>query len=560
MRNTSYPAIALLVSVFILITVFAFMVVGYNNYLQEQREASKEIIEEFAKYNVFQYYLYVLSDYEARKAFFNAVYNVFVNSIDSSRYLDISKLNKGILGFSDSCKNFTDYKIDYLTIEGSTIVKYPILIIYPCIKQIPLFDFQNNLNKNFIDSIINNFRPEEHLNNITSFYGVDIKQSKKDYFIGYDYFNLYQEINYSYTAKTYSRRLNIGVNYSLIPSIFIYNQLLAKEYQNFYDDYIRFLKSFYGSYQHPLYVYKSVDWLFENVKITYSKRIEDYVLLFSNPSERNLKEFENFLSIYLLNGEEKEKKSFKVMYEFPIFCWHFGQEAYEYYPESISYVDKNGCKIAKLSNRVNHSYDYFIEECLLSPMYYRDGKLEEIDMKYAELIFYNFSFYDFSSNQMMTSMIYMIYGTSAYAAYGDYLWSVGEKHNILVPTIIGKFIPVRCVIGEKVYNKTFTNEDECWKFYKLFLRLIEDEKILYIDIRKVCNCTKWDVIQRKVCNINENGEYICDTVYDTVCREYLFEWIERIRNVSEAMDKSKLFLAIYYPYYEIENLKYLISS
>lgn len=546
MRNTSYPAIALLVSVFILITSFALLVVGYNNYLEEQRKVGKEILEEFTKYNVFQYYLYVLSDYEARKAFFNALYDVFTNSIRDDRYINISKLNEGIIGDPGKCENFTDY-----VIIGNT------LVIYPCIEPIPLFNFQNNLNKSFIESIINSFKPEEHLNSIIDFYGVNIVQSKKDYFIGNDYFNLYQEVDYTYVSETYNRRLSIGVNYSLIPSIFIYNLLLAKEYEFFYDEYIKFLKKVYGGYNHPIYNYGSVDKFFENFKITYSKRVDSYVLIFNKSSNKFLREIENFLRIYLLDKAKDESLltlHFKTILEYPMFCWHFGQREFSIrYSDNIYYEDKNGCEIAAFNTPKR--YKYVVEECLLPDSSYRDGRFDEMDKVYVRLTFHNFSFKEPEIFKLPPTQPYKTYlGGSpedVESKYSDYLWPVGGKYNVLTLVKIGEFKPITCVLGEKVYNETFTNEDDCMKKYDLLAK----SRNPYIEIRKVCECTK----KRTECETFCGGEG-CVTICWEVCEEYLLEWAERLRNVSKDFT-PELSLAIYYPYYDIEKyLKYLISS
>jgi len=556
-RNTSYPAIALLVSVFILITAFALLVAGHNNYLEKQREVGKEIIEEFSKYNILQYYLYVLSDYEVRKAFFNAVYDVFANSTDKNGYLDISKLNKGILGWSDDCKNLTNYTI-----------KDNVLVIYPCIKPIPLFDFQNKLNKTFTGSIINNFKPEEHLGNISSFYGVYIKQYKKDYFIGYDYFNLYQEVNYSYTSETYSRWLNIGVNYSVIPSIIIYNQLLAKTYMDYYSKYIKLLKNLYGSY-----IYKGVNDTFDILKIGYSKNIDGYTLLFGkNPGETDeidLTEFENFLRIYILD-REMNKKSFKVMQEFPIFCQIFGQ--YELSSGNVSYIEKNGCKIATLVN-VPHTYTYFIEECLLSSSYREFTLLEDIissivdpntEIKYIE--YANLTFYNISFITDVFSLIFqpsLVSGLPTYLdidgkspldvkiSYGNDLWPTNGYYNGLTLVKIGEFVPIRCTVGEKVYTKTFDNEAECSNEYNNLYNNIGRGRDPFKEIRKACECNRWEKICRKK-DCDEEGN--CIIICEDICVEYLLEWIERVKSISVATDMNNISLAIYWPYNQMESL------
>jgi len=525
-KNTSYPAIALLVSVFILITAFAWLIAGHNNYIEEQREVGKEIIEEFLKYNVLQYYLYVLSDYEARKAFFNAVYDVFANSIGENGYLNISELNEGILGWSDGCENLTNYTI----IDN-------FLVVYPCIRPIPLSDFQNELNETFIESIVNNFKPEENLENITSYYGVDISQTGKGYFIGDNYFNLYQEVNYSYISNTYNRQLEIGVNYSIIPSIVIYNQLVSGQYWQYYYNYIKLLKGFFGQSGNPVLTYGGVDNAFNELGIEYSRSIGNYTLLFNGSSGKTyLTEFENFLRIYMLN-REANVSYFEAIQEFPMPCWSFGQ--YEFSSGNVSYVDKDGCRIATLNN-VPHEYNYFIEECLFNTSYYTDGDIGEMNSTYAELIFYNFSF---TEPEIIT-----IPGMQTYfgideggpknieETYSDYLWPAGGKYNVLTLVKIGDFVPIRCVLGESTFDKYFSNEIECFEAYKMLLEMIRAESGDYIEITKPCVCT------------------------DEKCTEYVLEWIIRIRNVSEATDISNLSLAIYWPYYQMEDLKSLISS
>jgi len=513
MRGKSYPAIALLVSVFIMISFFALYYVGYNNYLEKQREYGKDIMSEFLNYNVLQYYLYVLSDYEVRKSFFSSIYDLYINSIDNG-YMNVTKLNEKIIKNKPSCEGFVDYYV-----IGDT------LVIYPCIPPIPISNFSDYLNRDFVLNLIKNFNPEKNIKNISNFYGVDIKLFDKGLYVDNSNFSLYQIVNYSYTSDSYTRRLNLVVNYTLIPYVFIYNQLLAEEYKYYYSSYLKFLKDLYKNSVNLISSYGGLYNLLIST-VTTSKTINNYVIFIKN-EEKSLDKLRNFFSIYLIDRDKIS--DIKVMEGLPILCEQFGR--YEMSSGDISYEEIKGCNITVLSNNYKHKYKYGIEECLLFTEYYRDGNLSEINNIYAEINFYGLNLTE--PKIMSLSGIPTFIGTNDNTPedinknYTEYLWTVNGRYNPLSLYEVGEFYLARCVLGEAHYKMSFTDVYDC----------VEASKIV---------------------RASTFAEIIKDCVYES--NQYVLEWIERIRNITIYPNNIKMRLAIYWPYYDNETLKYLISS
>jgi len=513
MNGKSYPAIALLVSVFIMISFFALYYVGYNNYLEKQREYGKDIMLEFLNYNVLQYYLYVLSDYEVRKSFFSAIYDLYDSSINNG-YLDVNKLNDKIISNGYLCKDF----VDYYAIGD-------VLVIYPCISPMPISNFSDYLKKDFVSYLAKNFNPEKNIKNISDFYGVDIKLLDKGLYIDNGNFSLYQVVNYSYTSDFYTRRLNLVVNYTLIPYVFVYNQLLAEEYKDYYLNYINFLKNLYKNPSNLISSYGSLYNLLTSI-ITTSKIVNNYVILIRN-EEKSLNKLRNFFSIYLIDKDRIG--DIKVIEGLPILCEQFGR--YEMSSGDISYEEIKGCNITVLSNNYKHKYKYGIEECLLPTDYYRNGDLNEINNIYAEINFYVLNLTE--PNLISLSGILTFIGTNNNTPddvnknYTEHLWTVNGKYNPLSLYEIGKFYLAKCVLGEVHNELKFTDKQDC-------------EEVASI----VRRSTFADIIK--------------DCTYES--NQYVLEWIERIRNITVYPNDIKMRLAIYWPYYDNETLKYLISS
>ncbi|RIB35553.1 MAG: hypothetical protein BXU00_00385 [Candidatus Nanoclepta minutus] len=547
MKNTSYPAIALLVSVFILIVSFALTSLGMRNYLEKQREFGKEILNEFNSYNALQYYLYVLSDYESRKAFFNALYEKFYFSLDQNYYLDIRKLNEGILSGFYSCNNFTTY---YL-IDNN-------LVIYPCIRPIPLQDFYKNLNLLFVNSIIYKFRPQEHLDSIKKYYGVNIEFLGKNAWIGEDVFSLSQGVNYSYFSDIYQRNLSLWVNYSVIPSIYMYNLLIAYEYYyKFYLPYIQFLRGLYSSYENPVFIYNSVDRFFETSNVKYYKKLGDYVLIFNKTEEKVLTNLQEVLNLYNVK-EGKGEISLKIITEYPMFCWHFGQEA----SGRVGYRYKDGCLIPTLPPEVKHTHDYFIEECLLPDSNYTTMDDNLINLEISRLYFYNFKFFDHPITFLGLGNLEGFLGADITKLkeiedkYKDYLWPSDGKLDGLVLVKIGEFYPLRCRIGYNVNSEDFDNQADC---YYRKNELINDAPYRnYIEIWDDCGCIEpvTRVVRKKVCD--ENGECRPDCHEEQDCLRWELVWAIRSKNVSLTKDISSIGFMIYWPsslLYELNNLR-----
>ena len=554
MRSTSYPAIALLVSVLILVVAFGLVIAGSNNYLEKKREVGKELLEEFTHYNILQYYLYVLSDYEVRKGFFNVLYRDFLSSLDSEGYLNIKNLNEEVLkNPPDGCTGFVKYVLTRDSIKG-----YPTLAIYPCLLHLPFEDFKDSFKEDFVNSIFKNFRLKDDLKSINDFYHTDITLLEKAYGIGENYFFLTQKVKYFFKSKHYERSLTLKVDYSEIPNIVLYNSILAYEYEDrYYRPYIDFLKKVFGEYENPIYTYGSVENFFKELGIEYSEKVGDYTLLFGKQKDAYLNDLQTLFDTYVLKSDNINRRQYlKVKLSYPLFCANFGKRALSYKRDAISYKDLYGCKIPTLTDKIPRKHEYFIEECLLPNSAYETEPDSKMDEEIARLYFYNFTFYK-DPEIIETDKIEKFLGIKDKSIeeikkeYGNYLWPTDGKFNDLVLVSIGELYPVRCRLGYDIHKEYFDILRECWDKYSE----LANSRNPYLEIWKACECSKLNEICYEECISAGRKDCIQEC-----CMEWLLEWAYRIRSISRTSDMRPVQIAIYWPYQDLDTLKYLLSK
>lgn len=575
MKLTSYPSIALLISIFILVITFGLLFYGVGNYLERNRVTGLELISDLKNYNILQYYLYVLSDYEVRNSFFNVLSDIYNNSINFG-VIEIQSINRKI--WNESIYNNLEYDkwCNYVVGVYRTtdwIYGRNLLVIYPCINPIPFYNFSTNLNKNFLENIFNNFNFSifESFKSFKDHYNFSLaKIENTSFYLNEEDFLVSQKINYLNKKDEFFREILIEVNYSLIPYAVLYNELLYKVYEGYVNLYIDFLKRFYRdrdrlSILNNIIPKKISDYNFE---IVYSYKTSLYLPYFSFIND--------IFNFYAIN---RDKFNIYLDLYYPFFCsqldYVFSSVLYFKYPKETI----NTCEITKIPPQEVIVYDYTIQECLLDDLVIEVNPLE-INEIISEIIFYNFTFYDNlvyvdpknlevvrgiydkfpipneifknpefddNKNNILKKNIenYIYKGKN----YKDRLWTVDERQSFLIAVAIGEFYPVRCTIGYKYYSYLYDDPINCIEILKIL------RSDIYVKIITSCSaiCTKWDI----TCTTS-NGSLICRPV--CIEEKYLLEYKRRAKSIYIDNNIENLSLALYYPIDKLSHLKYLIKQ
>ncbi|MEM4588030.1 MAG: hypothetical protein QXW13_00715 [Nanopusillaceae archaeon] len=474
-KSTSYPAIALLVSLIILISGFAVAMFGVNTYLEEKREYGLELLEDFKNYNYFQFYTYVLSDYEVRKIFFETLYKEILNNsivngvlnptIYNNLLLNKSKINEYI----PNCEKIFELVVDNFTnIFGNTIFLY-----FPCFEIFPIINFTSELNKSFIDKLILNYLNndvfEKHAEAIYNYTKLTINIEQKNFNVEEDDILFYQNLRYFYKGKKekFTRSFNISISYSLIPNIFLYIKLFSEDYKSILEDVLRRIA---GSEIYNISKFKN--YIDGSFRLSFGN--ETFLILYKNHSKEA--KMLNFVrNLYNLSQVVPE---IYFKYQEIYLCEQI--EAYSNSTYQLSYENIHGCNISKTPDklRMNLTNQYLIETCLYDDYYYLS---DYVDESWAEICFYKFYKDELMSgnlnlNRFPEAFIPPFYGSilsvSVWAtgiemyymkkSEGHYLWAI-EEIPVYKVIPIGKYVPTKCVLGYRYVDgpHIYYNKTEC---------------------------------------------------------------------------------------------------
>lgn len=477
-KSTSYPAIALLVSLIILISGFAVAMFGVNTYLEEKREYGLELLEDFKNYNYFQFYTYVLSDYEVRKIFFETLYKEILNNsivngvlnptIYNNLLLNKSKINEYI----PNCEKIFELVVDNFTdIFGN---KSTIFLYFPCFEIFPVINFKSRLSKSFIDNLILNYLNndvfEKHAEAIYNYTKLTINIEQKNFNVEEDDILFYQNLRYFYKGKKekFTRSFNISISYSLIPNIFLYIKLFSEDYKSILEDVLRRIT------ESEIYnISKFKNYIDGSFKLSFGN--ETFLILYKNRSKEA--EMLNFIrNLYNLSQVVPE---IYFKYQEIYLCEQIEAYSNSVYP--LSYENIHGCIISKTPDklRMNLTNQYLIETCLYDDYYYLS---DYVDGSWAEICFYKFYKYEpmFSMlgnlSRFPEAFIPPFYGSVSHVfveasitkehymnkSEEHYLWTI-EEIPIYVMIPIGDYMPTKCVLGYQYVEGPYIydNKTEC---------------------------------------------------------------------------------------------------
>lgn len=476
-KTTSYPAIALLVSLIVVITGFSLSIFGINNFLEEKRKYGVELVEDFRNYNLFQFYSYVLSDYEVRRIFFKTLYEEILNKSITNGILNATLYNKYLLenprlqnyiGECDEIFKFVKYTIDQIDPNN----KIHIFLYFPCFELPPIKDFHKSLNNTFINKLRTNYLNdnifEMHALTISNYFNFTIRILKKEFEVKDSDILFIQHLGYYYKGKNekITRFFELEIPYSIVPNILLYLKAFLYDYKRFLDNLIKNLEEVNQKIYDISFLTNYVDGSF-----IINDEDKDIIVFYKNVS----KSFDNLLFLKdLYNLSHALTSSIRQTYKEIYFCDQLNFYTFSRYP--LQYEEIYGCKIPKTPDalRKDRNYEYLIHTCMYDN-YYKDG---EPDIILAELCFYNFT--NFFAGLLFaypllnyvtlpTVIINPIYGRdvhivdSIYSSFKEYYrWPL--KENLAYKAmIIGAYLPTRCVLGYKFVEGPYfhSNLSEC---------------------------------------------------------------------------------------------------
>ncbi|MEM4757546.1 MAG: hypothetical protein QW184_00140, partial [Nanopusillaceae archaeon] len=384
-KSTSYPAIALLISLIILISGFAISIFGVNIYLEEKREYGLDLLKDFMNYNYFQFYTYVLSDYEVRRIFFETLYreilsiSILNGTLNPWIYNKLLLNNSKINSYLPRCENIFEFVVDnYTDAYGNS---YTIFLYFPCFEFPPIINFHSEFNKNFVNKLESNYlnsnifeRHAKAVYNYTNF-TIDIKQKK--FTIKNDDILFSQELEYFYKGKKekFTRSFNLSVSYSLVPSIILYIKFFAEDYKNILKNALEEIR------ERNIYnISKFKEYIDGSFRI--SNEEKTFLVFYKNRSEKS----EKLNLLRILYGLYNVSLPIYYKYQEIYLCDELETYSKSVYP--MDYEKIYECRVSKTPEklRLNQNYNYLIETCLYDEYYYLSDYLDE---SWAEICFYS---------------------------------------------------------------------------------------------------------------------------------------------------------------------------
>lgn len=468
-RSTSYPAIALLISLIIIMSGFCLTMFGINNFLEERRKYGIEVLTDFRNYNLFQFYTYVLSDYEVRRIFFKTVYEEILNKSITNGILNATLYNKNMLEnpkipqYVNRCDNIFEVIADK-SITGLTTIIY-----FPCFELMPIEDFLTSFNKSFVEKLRQSYLENDifrkHASVISNNFNFSIEIFGEEFHIDNSDIFFKQNLKYFYKGEKFTRKFTLEMNYSIIPDIVLYNKIFAREYLDFLED---LKKNLLENSQRVYNISQFLSYIDGATVINDGSR--DIIVFYKNKN----KTFNRLRIVgQIYNVSDVFKSSVYQKYQEIYLCEQITANASSVY--ILDYDDVYGCKIPKIPDPLKRgNYKYLIETCLYD-QYYSIG---EVDKVLAEICFYNFTntiLYSVDSlNKYPTEMANPFYGNlddvsmklsnikNKYSEF--YLWSVNELPAYVFKAI-GTYKPMKCVLGYKYVEGPYiySNLSDCKK-------------------------------------------------------------------------------------------------
>ncbi|MEM1782797.1 MAG: hypothetical protein QW483_02865, partial [Nanopusillaceae archaeon] len=433
---------------------------GVNTYLEEKREYGLELLEDFKNYNYFQFYTYVLSDYEVRRIFFETLYKEILNKsivdgvLDPIIYNSLLFNNSTINMYVPNCKNIFEFVVDKYIDPAEN--KYDIVLYFPCFELLPITDFNLTLNKSFIDTLRSNYLYsnifEEHAKAIYYYTNLTINIKQKEFNVEEDDILFKQNIEYFYKGKKekITRYFNISLSYSLIPNIFLYIKLFTEDYIDILNDLLEKIEN------NDVYnISKLKDYIDGSFSISHEGR--EFIILYKNHLKKS--ERLNFVkSIYNLS---QVTQSIYYKYQEVYLCDQL--EVYSGSPSyQLKYENISGCHVAKTpeSLRIDKRYEYLVETCLYDNYYH---KSESLDETLARICFYKREPYFMNVHKLdkfPEAIVSPFYGDVFYVensvnqiknsyiikSDGFYLWPIKEIPWYKIK-IVGRYVPILCELG-----------------------------------------------------------------------------------------------------------------